>query len=206
MKLLFGPVMLGALLATTHPAMAQADPEAARLLCDLTGDCADGDAGAATAQEPARGEPRGGASRGFSFRRAPAPGATPQAAQAAAAPAPRTVAPAQPGAANLGVSFLPNSAELTDAAKARLARYAAVLNGPKLNGRRLRIEGHTDASGSAAANRDLSRRRAQAVADFLAGAGVSAGRLEVAGFGSSRPLPGVAPTAPENRRVMAVLL
>lgn len=216
MRLVVSLGVLGFVLATAAPAYAQqSDPESAQILCDLTGDCATdvADPNAAQANDPAaaaRGEPRGGNTRGFSFRRAETPTAqrTTRVASAAA-PTPATVRPTRPtqvGASDLGLTFLPNSSSLTDTAKARLAKYAAVLDGPKLDGRRLRIEGHTDASGSAALNRDLSRRRAQAVADFLIGSGVDRRRLDVVGYGSSRPLPGKAATAPENRRVMAVVL
>jgi outer membrane protein OmpA-like peptidoglycan-associated protein len=55
-------------------------------------------------------------------------------------------------------------------------------------------------------NRDLSRRRAQSVADYLVSSGIPAGRLEVVGYGSSQPLAGLPAVSPENRRVMAVVL
>lgn len=53
---------------------------------------------------------------------------------------------------------------------------------------RVRIEGHTDASGSAEENLVLSERRAEAVKAALVRRGVAAGRIETTGFGSSRPL------------------
>ncbi|ARS26766.1 OmpA family protein [Sphingomonas sp. KC8] len=217
MKLVVSLGVLGFMLAATAPAHAQAlaDPEAAQIMCDLTGDCAEDVAAPNAVQDndpadAARGGARGGKTRGFSFQRAgsadaqPAPRTT--TAVANVQPTARVARPVQVGSSDLGLTFMPNSAVLTEPAKVRLAKYAQVLDGPKLNSRRLRIEGHTDASGSAAANRDLSRRRAQAVADFLATSGVARNRLDVVGFGSSRPLPGKQPNAPENRRVMAVLL
>jgi OmpA-OmpF porin, OOP family len=51
----------------------------------------------------------------------------------------------------------------------------------------LRVNGHTDAKGSDAYNLDLSRRRAQTVADALARRGVHA-TLVVTGFGESQPI------------------
>lgn len=52
----------------------------------------------------------------------------------------------------------------------------------------LTIEGHTDNVGSADANQVLSEKRARAVRDTLVSVyGVSAGRLESAGFGDTRP-------------------
>lgn len=215
MRLLVGLGVWGCVMAAgiAH-AQESADPDSAQLVCDLTGECADGgpDAAAApdvgTAATP-RGKPRASQTRGFSFQRAQADGGQPTRQQVAVAPTPAPRAPVKPvqvGAADLKLTFVSGSAILTDPAKARLARYAAVLGGPKLAGRRIRIEGHTDASGSAKANLELSRRRAQAVADFLVVSGIEARRLEVVGLGSARPLPGIAPQAAENRRVMAVLL
>lgn len=182
------------------------DPETARFVCDLTGDC--GDAATDTAA-PATAAPVSGArtssTRGFSFKRATSEGQPTQVE--GAAPIQRAMPrPAAVGSANLQLSFLPGSAILTKEAKARLAKYAAALNSPKIAARRVRIEGHTDASGSATSNRSLSQRRAQAVADFLIRNGLPASRLEVVGYGSSRPLAGIPSQSAANRRVMAVLL
>ena len=53
---------------------------------------------------------------------------------------------------------------------------------------RLGIEGHTDNVGVAAANLDLSKRRADAVKAYLVGTlHVDAARLEATGFGSAKP-------------------
>lgn len=206
--------LLGCAMVVASPAWAAPDAESAQFTCDLTGDCDTAaapvnSAAPAAAATPDRPVARGSATRGFSFRRSQTEGAPQQVATASAAnpvEAPRLVRPAQVGAADLGLSFEPSSAVLTAASKTRLGKYAAALATPKLATRRLRIEGHTDASGSPRANRDLSQRRAQAVADYLVQAGVDRQRLDVTGFGSAKPLPGVAPQAAANRRVMAVLL
>ena len=50
------------------------------------------------------------------------------------------------------------------------------------------ISGHTDASGSEPWNRQLSRARAQAVADYLENKGIDPERLIVEGHGSSMPV------------------
>jgi outer membrane protein OmpA-like peptidoglycan-associated protein len=51
------------------------------------------------------------------------------------------------------------------------------------------IDGHTDATGNAAHNMDLSKRRAAAVKRILVSQfGIDAGRLSTAGFGSSKPI------------------
>lgn len=52
----------------------------------------------------------------------------------------------------------------------------------------IRLNGHTDPVGSAEANRLLSLRRAQAVAQFLVSQGYQPGLIEVAGMGASAPL------------------
>lgn len=53
---------------------------------------------------------------------------------------------------------------------------------------RLAIEGHTDASGSAGHNRQLSEQRAASVKAYLVGQGIAAARLTTAGFGPDRPV------------------
>lgn len=53
---------------------------------------------------------------------------------------------------------------------------------------KLRIEGHTDDVGSAAANKKLSANRAAAVVSWLVAHGIDGKRLTSAGFGSERPL------------------
>lgn len=52
----------------------------------------------------------------------------------------------------------------------------------------LEIEGHADASGTDAYNRDLSRRRAEAIRAWLIAHGVAPERLRVAARGESAPV------------------
>ena len=52
----------------------------------------------------------------------------------------------------------------------------------------LLVEGHTDNVGSETFNRDLSNKRAQAVANFLIGEGVSTSRFKVIGQGEANPV------------------
>lgn len=72
----------------------------------------------------------------------------------------------------------------------------------------IRIEGHADATGSAAFNQTLSENRAQAVASYLMQRGVDPRRIVAVGFGSSRPIASNA--TPEgraqNRRVEILLI
>jgi OOP family OmpA-OmpF porin len=82
----------------------------------------------------------------------------------------------------------------TDSAELLLAESEAVLSAVKRildehpEIQRVRIEGHTDATGDATYNEALSARRATAVLAWLTSHGVDAIRLESAGFGSRRPI------------------
>ena len=62
---------------------------------------------------------------------------------------------------------------------------------PALNAmphQRIVVEGHTDSQGQAAANQALSQRRADAVRDALAAAGVPSARIQSTGVGAARPV------------------
>jgi len=85
-----------------------------------------------------------------------------------------------------GLYFDTDRAVLKPESEATLAQVLELLKGsPDL---RLIVAGHTDSEGTDAHNQDLSLRRAQAVVTWLAGKGVSAGRLEPAGLGESQPV------------------
>ena len=86
-------------------------------------------------------------------------------------------------------AFQPGKAALNLAAGEMLAKLAAmVVSSPR---EVVVIEGHTDSVGTMEANRQLSRRRAEAVADYLAQRhGVLRGRMVVEGHGESRPVAG----------------
>ena len=104
------------------------------------------------------------------------------------------------------LQFRLNSADLTAEARSLAGRIAEAVSHDSLAGRRFRIEGHTDSSGSDAYNLALSRRRAASVYDFLVTRGVPIERLSAEGYGEMRPLPGTAPSDPRNRRVEIVRL
>lgn len=118
------------------------------------------------------------------------------------------VTPADAGAAEvsllLRVGFDFDSAVLTDAARRDLDGVAAGLNDPALRAARIVLEGHTDATGDAGYNLQLSEQRARAVVDYLVQRGVAAGRLRPAGYGEYRPLPEYAPADDRQRRVEIV--
>lgn len=77
----------------------------------------------------------------------------------------------------------------------------------QLNPRRtLRIEGYTNSRGDAQENLELSRARAQAVADVLIDLGIEAKRIEIKGYGESFPVTenASAKGRAQNRRVEIV--
>ena len=73
---------------------------------------------------------------------------------------------------------------------------------------RLRIEGHTDNTGSAETNLRLSQQRAEAVVAWLTGEGIDASRLEAEGMGQTQPAAdnSTAEGRQQNRRVELVRL
>lgn len=99
------------------------------------------------------------------------------------------------------LTFALGGASLTSASRASLVRLGRILRDNPST--RIRIEGHTDSSGSAASNLVLSRTRAKAVLTFLLDQGVAADRLTSRGYGETRlKVPDTSPAnRAENRRV-----
>jgi outer membrane protein OmpA-like peptidoglycan-associated protein len=102
---------------------------------------------------------------------------------------------------DLNIPFEHNSAVLQPRAVAQLEQLNAALQSAALGGSRFQIAGHTDSSGDADYNQRLSIRRAEAVRQYLVSHGVSATRLEAAGFGKDQPLLPEDPENALNRRV-----
>jgi outer membrane protein OmpA-like peptidoglycan-associated protein len=50
------------------------------------------------------------------------------------------------------------------------------------------VQGHTDSQGTAAANQELSQKRAQVVRDYLVGRGIASDRISAQGFGPSQSI------------------
>ncbi|MEZ4363542.1 MAG: OmpA family protein [Kofleriaceae bacterium] len=85
------------------------------------------------------------------------------------------------------VQFENDSAVLLDASRSLLDDVArTITEHPELV--RIRIEGHTDDKADDRHNQRLSKRRADAVRNYLIEHGVAASRLEAKGFGESRPI------------------
>jgi outer membrane protein OmpA-like peptidoglycan-associated protein len=93
------------------------------------------------------------------------------------------------------------SSELAPAALRQLEQLSDALSRDSLSEFHFQIAGHTDASGSAAYNRQLSERRANAVMQYLVKNGVDPLRLVAVGFGEEMLLLPDYPEHPDNRRV-----
>ena len=84
------------------------------------------------------------------------------------------------------VSFASGSASLDSKLHPTLDKIAATLN--EYAQTSVTVVGYTDSVGSAEANRELSRRRAGAVADYLSQHGVSRSRISVDSRGEEEPV------------------
>nr|WP_111298042.1 OmpA family protein [Paracoccus saliphilus] len=104
-----------------------------------------------------------------------------------------------------GILFATNSAAVSGPAQSDL--YAVARNLNQYPNSVVEVVGHTDSTGSAAYNLDLSQRRAQSVAGILAAAGVSQGRLSATGRGLTQPVASNATEAgrAQNRRVEIII-
>ena len=114
-----------------------------------------------------------------------------------------------PAASTLSRSYLVffdwDRADMTDRARQIVAEASAA--SMRMAMTRIEVSGHADASGTAAYNRGLSERRANAVTAELVRHGVPRDSISVHGYGDTRPL---VPTAagvrePQNRRVEIVM-
>jgi outer membrane protein OmpA-like peptidoglycan-associated protein len=129
------------------------------------------------------------------------PASSPGSAAALAAPASPPPAQDPPAAAAFGfnITFAFNSADIPEEFRGHVDAVGNLMK--QEGGVGLRIEGHTDATGSEAYNEGLSRRRAVAVQRYLMEVhGIAAERLVARGLGERSPLV-VDPHAAANRRV-----
>jgi outer membrane protein OmpA-like peptidoglycan-associated protein len=85
-----------------------------------------------------------------------------------------------------GILFDVDKATLKDRSRAELGDLAVILS--KYEDTDILLEGHTDATGSEEYNLELSRKRAQSVANQLAAEGVNATRFTIMGYGESQPI------------------
>ena len=118
------------------------------------------------------------------------------------------------GVTNTGESIVVNAPESilfsTDSAAVRAPGQIRTIGQSLLNfpNSRVQVIGHTDNTGSAAYNQDLSERRARSVAGILYEVGVSPARVQTIGRGESAPI--ATNQTPEgrqaNRRVEIVIV
>ncbi|MEC3862508.1 OmpA family protein [Mesobacterium sp. TK19101] len=108
---------------------------------------------------------------------------------------------------DLEVLFDRNSDAIRPDQMPQLVELSTVLRQDDFRNYRLVFMGHTDAKGSVEYNSDLSRRRAESVAQFVAlTAGVPPDRIRSVGFGFSQLAVPSDPYAERNRRVQLVLV
>ena len=99
------------------------------------------------------------------------------------------------------ITFKTDSSDINSSFYPVLNSVAKVLN--KYSNSTVMVSGHTDSTGSAEYNLNLSRERASSVAAYLQGQGVKSSRFEVLGLGSSNPIASnsTATGRAQNRRV-----
>ena len=115
----------------------------------------------------------------------PAPQPQPLAQAPAPAPAPVVI---EKVSLSTDVLFGFNKAELTPAGEQKLDDLAKSAQGANVE--KVVLIGHADRIGSENYNKELSEKRAQAVADYLSKKGVDSSRLQVEGRGESQPITG----------------
>jgi len=87
---------------------------------------------------------------------------------------------------NSGILFDVNKANLKDFSKTELTKLATILN--KYDDTNILLAGYTDSTGSEEYNMQLSRSRAQSVADYLVIRNINSERFSVYGHGESDPV------------------
>lgn len=113
------------------------------------------------------------------------------------------------GAIDLSVQFASGKADLTPEARRTLDVLGQALTTPQLAKARIRIEGHTDTTGTRETNMALSWQRAAAAVSYLQERfGIPTGRLEAVGRGQDDLLVRTGDNVNEarNRRVHVVNL
>lgn len=101
---------------------------------------------------------------------------------------------------NLQIRFDFDSAALREDQKPKLTELCNAMK--SVDVKLFQIIGHTDSSGSAAYNQNLSLLRAKEVKRYLVGdCGIPDDHLEAVGMGESAPFNSADPRADENRRV-----
>ena len=100
-----------------------------------------------------------------------------------------------------GILFDVDKSDLKDPYKGELSQLANILN--KYEDTNILLAGHTDSTGSDEYNLELSRRRAESVANYLASQNVKRDRFSTEGYGKVDPIASndTAEGRAQNRRV-----
>jgi outer membrane protein OmpA-like peptidoglycan-associated protein len=108
-----------------------------------------------------------------------------------------TIQPAKSGKAYdlPAIRYKPNSAEITPESKPVLDAFAEYMN--ENEELKIEIRGHTDNTGSPAANMALSSDRAFTIMDYLLSKGIPKSRLSFKGYGDTKP---IAPNTTEEEK------
>jgi outer membrane protein OmpA-like peptidoglycan-associated protein len=124
----------------------------------------------------------------------------------AAAPAVAVSPPAEAAKPSLSllIQFDLNSSRVKPESQLALTNLATALKSPELLSAQFRVEGHTDATGRADLNLNLSKQRAEAVREILLAQGIAQQRLQALGKGASDLANKANPASFENRRVRIV--
>ncbi len=104
------------------------------------------------------------------------------------------------------ILFDTSKATIKAESSSQLEEIAKVMN--EYSNANFKLEGHTDSTGSAAKNLQLSKDRAAAVKDYLIAKGVSADRLSSEGYGITKPIASnkTVEGRAKNRRVEIMLV
>ncbi len=112
----------------------------------------------------------------------------------------------EPRMIDFQIGFDFDSARIRPDGIAQLEEIARALQAERLAELRFRVEGHTDAAGTATYNDSLSERRARAVVEFLAARRIDVERLKPEGRGMRDLAEPGNPLSAANRRVRIVTI
>jgi OmpA-OmpF porin, OOP family len=212
--MVFKMIVSGILITIPTIATAQAGPVAVKseqqIVCELTGDCEENAQELATRDRGPDRALRFDIPQGAKKKVVPpAPGySAPKARVAAVAASKPRIAPAsaqaQPGRSTLSINFASGSSTIAAGSRGQAQILANALKAPSAAGKRFIVGGHTDSVGGREYNLELSKRRAEALVQFLVESGVDRARLQPEGYGFEKPVAGLSAKAAANRRVEIV--
>ncbi|MCX7284967.1 MAG: OmpA family protein [Novosphingobium sp.] len=208
-------IAVGVMMTIPALATAQAGPVQVKsdkqIVCELTGDCVDDTGDLATMAKPeGRGFKLFNEKAGAKAKVPPAPGyvapkSRPVLAAGGARPGvTQSRTPVQPGRSTLSINFASGSSAIAASSRTQAQMLLSALKSPATAANRFIVAGHTDSVGGREYNLELSKRRAEALVEFLVSNGVDRSRLQPEGYGFDKPVPGLSAGAAANRRVEIV--